>query len=58
MAIFEITINDEKIQHLLRGDLRDDRGMTALLEPILNQMLQAEMTEHLSAEPDQRTATR
>jgi hypothetical protein len=27
MAIFEITIDDEKIQHLLRGDLRGDRGL-------------------------------
>lgn len=54
MATFEITIDDEKIQHLLQSD----RGMAALLEPILNQMLQAEMTEHLGAEPDQRTDTR
>jgi hypothetical protein len=54
MATFEITIDDEKIQHLLQSD----RGMAALLEPILNQMLQAEMTEHLGAESDQRTDTR
>ena len=43
MATFEITIDDEKIQELLHGD----RGMAALLEPILNQILQAEMTDHL-----------
>jgi hypothetical protein len=43
MATFEITIDDEKIQDLLQGD----RNMAALLEPILNQLLQAEMTEHL-----------
>ena len=54
MATFEITIDNEKIQHLLQSD----RGMAALLEPILNQMLQAEMTEHLGAESDQRTDTR
>ena len=54
MATFEITMDDEKIQDLLRGD----RGLAALLEPLLNQMLQAEMTEHLDAEPDQRTDTR
>ena len=53
MATFEITMDDEKIQDLLRGD----RGLAALLEPLLNQMLQAEMTEHLDAEPDQRTDT-
>ncbi len=47
MATFEIEINGEKIQQLLQGD----RGMEVLLEPILNQILQAEMTEHLKAEP-------
>jgi hypothetical protein len=41
MATIEITIDDEKIQELLQGD----RGMTALLKPVLNQVLQAEMTE-------------
>jgi hypothetical protein len=35
MATFEITIDDEKIQELLQGD----RGMAALLEPVLNQIL-------------------
>ena len=42
MATIEIQIDDEKIHQLLRGD----RGMAVLLEPILNQILQAEMTEH------------
>jgi transposase-like protein len=54
MATFEITIDDEKIQELLQGD----RGMAALLEPILNQILQAEMTEHLGAGPEERTDDR
>ena len=54
MATFEITIDDEKIQELLHGD----RGMAALLEPILNQILQAEMTDHLGAEPGERTDER
>jgi len=54
MATFEITIDDEKIQDLLQSD----RGMAVLLEPILNQLLQAEMTEHLGAEPGERTADR
>jgi transposase-like protein len=54
MATFEITIDDEKIQDLLQGD----RGMAALLEPILNQLLQAEMTEHLRAAPGERTPAR
>jgi transposase-like protein len=54
MATIEIEFDDEKIQQLLQGD----RGLAVLLEPILNQMLQAEMTEHLDAEPDQRTDAR
>ncbi len=54
MATIEIEIDDEKIQELLRGD----RGMAVLLEPILNQILQAEMTEHLKAEPDEQTDDR
>ena len=54
MATIEIEIDDEKIHQLLRGD----RGMAVLLEPILNQILQAEMTEHLGAEPDEQTDDR
>jgi transposase-like protein len=54
MATFEITIDDEKNQDLLQGD----RGMAALLEPILNHLLQAKMTKHLRAEPGERTDQR
>lgn len=54
MATLEITIDDEKIQDLLQSD----RGMATLLEPILNQLLQAEMTEHLQAAPGERTNAR
>ncbi len=54
MATIELTIDDEKIQEMLRGD----RGMAVLLEPILNQILQAEMTDHLGASPEERTDDR
>lgn len=54
MATIEITIEDEKIQDLLQSD----QGMAALLQPVLNQLLQAEMTEHLRAEPGERTDSR
>ncbi len=54
MATIEITIDDEKIQQMLEGD----RGMAVLLEPILNQTLQAEMTEHLGTEPGEQTESR
>jgi hypothetical protein len=45
MATVEITVDDNKIQDLLQSD----QGLAALPGPILNQMLQAEMTEHLQA---------
>ena len=54
MATFEITTRDEKIQDLLQSD----QGMVALLQPVLNQVLQAEMTDHLGAEPGERTDSR
>ena len=54
MATIEIEIDEQKIQQLLRGD----RGMAVLLEPILNQILQAEMTEHLKAKPGEQTDDR
>jgi len=54
MAAIEITIDDEKIQDLLQSD----QGMVALLQPVLNQVLQAEMTDHLGAEPGERTDSR
>jgi len=54
MATIEIEIDDEKIQQMLQGD----RGMAVLLEPILNQILQAEMTEHLKAKPGEQTDDR
>jgi transposase-like protein len=54
MATIEIEIDEQKIHQLLQGD----RGMAVLLEPILNQILQAEMTEHLKAEPGEETSDR
>jgi transposase-like protein len=54
MATFEMEIPDEKIQDVLRGD----RGFAILLEPVLNQLLQVEMTEHLEAGPEERTEDR
>lgn len=54
MATFEMEIPDEKIQEMYEGD----RGIAVLLEPILNQILQAEMTDHLGAESGERTDSR
>jgi transposase-like protein len=54
MAPLQIEIDGEKIQQLLHGD----RGIAALLEPILNQILQTEMTEHPRAELGEETDDR
>lgn len=54
MAIFQINLDDEKIQ----GAREDGSMLSMLLEAMLNQVLQAEMTEHLGAAPAERTRTR
>ena len=54
MATFEITIDDTKIQDLLQSD----QGLSALLGPILNQVLDAEMADHLQAAPHEQTDRR
>lgn len=53
MAKIEITIDDEQIEALSEKD-----GLARLLEPLLNQVLDAEMTEHLSADRHERTEER
>jgi transposase-like protein len=54
MATLEITLDDNQLQTLLRSDDR----LQQLLESMLNQLLQAEMTEHLKAAPSERTDQR
>jgi hypothetical protein len=54
MASIEIHIDDDKIHDLLGGG--DVFG--ALMQGSLNDFLQAEMAEHVSAEPGERTAKR
>ena len=54
MTTIEINLDDKKMQALLQGD----RGLAVLLEEVLNQLLQAELTEHLQAAPGERTDTR
>ena len=51
MASLEFTLSEEEIQEALFGD----RGMAVLMESVLNQVLQAEMTGHLGAAPEERT---
>jgi len=54
MASTEITIDLEEIQALIQAD----NGLAQLLERCYNAVLDAEMTEHLQAAPDERTPAR
>ena len=54
MADIQFTISAEKIQAMLFGD----RGIEVLMEEVMNQLLQAEMTAHLRATPGEQTDRR
>ena len=54
MADLQFTISEEKIQAMLFGE----RGAEVLMEEMFNQLLQAEMTEHLGAAPGEQTKKR
>ena len=47
MADLQTTLSEENIQDVLFGN----RGMAVLMESVLNQVLQSEMSAHLGAEP-------
>ena len=51
MADLQITLSEEKIQDVLFGD----RGMAVLMESVLNEVLQPEISAHLGAEPEEHT---
>lgn len=53
MATIEITIDDEQIEALSEA-----QGLAGLLRPVLNQVLKAEMTDHLGAGKHERTDER
>ena len=46
MTQIEVTFDEETLREVLLGD----RGAEVLLEKVMNEVLQAEMTEHLGAE--------
>lgn len=54
MARLEVTIDTDKLKDLFSGD----EGMALLAEEVLNQVLDAQMSEHLQAEPYERTDER
>jgi len=57
MAQYQITV-DSQILHQLFLTKSKDSGVSALLESVLNQILQVEATEQLQAEPYERTDDR
>ena len=54
MANYEITLNSDQ----LSGLLTEDRGLQGLVETVLNQVLEAQVTEHIGAQPYERSAGR
>ena len=54
MADFQVTLNGSQLKDLLT---RDD-GLQSLVEDVLNQVLEAQMTEHIGAERHERSEGR
>lgn len=54
MATYEITVNSEQ----LSGLLTHDKGLQGLVETVLNQVLEAQVTEQIGARPYERSTTR
>ena len=54
MTQLQVTFDEETLREVLFGD----RGAEVLLQTVMNEILQAEMTEHLRAEPGEQTAQR
>ena len=57
MAQYQITVDQELLHRLFLGNNKDS-GVSALLESVLNQVLQAQATEQLQAQPYERTDER
>jgi putative transposase len=54
MARYEITLNSEQLTDLLT----EDQGLQGLVETVLNQVLEAQVTEQIGARPYERSAGR
>ncbi|WP_010267611.1 transposase, partial [Paenibacillus senegalensis] len=57
MAQYQINVDSEVLHQLFLGNSRDE-GMKQLMEAIVNQVLQAQMTEQLAAERYERNDER
>lgn len=54
MAQYQITVDGDMLHQLFRGD----EGVGKLLEDVLNQVLYSQVSEHVKAEPFERTEER
>ena len=54
MATYELTLNSEQLSDLLT----DDKGLQGLVETVLNQVLEAQVTEQIGAQPYERSPAR
>lgn len=54
MARFQVTVDED----VMRGLFQDDLGLSRLVESVVNQILEAQLTEHLGAERHERTDAR
>lgn len=54
MTQIQVLFDEETLHEVLLGD----RGAEVLLEKVMNELLQAEMTEHLGAKPGEQTERR
>jgi hypothetical protein len=52
MAAYEINIDDQILPDLLSSS----NGLHKLVEAVLNQILDAQLTDHLQAQPYERTS--
>ncbi|WP_035154711.1 transposase, partial [Cohnella thermotolerans] len=57
MAQYQITVDSQLLQQLFLGNSQDT-GVAKLLESVLNQILQAQVTEQIGAEHYERTEER
>lgn len=54
MTQIEVSFDEKTLREVLLGD----KGVEVLLENVLNEMMEAELTEHIGAEPSEQTSGR
>jgi transposase-like protein len=54
MTQIEVSLDEETLREVLFGD----KGVEVLLENVMNEMMEAELTEHIGAKPSEQTSGR